>query len=89
MSIFGKDGDRHRLFSEHLVAEYPVRTEARGRIVDEWKLKPSRPDNHWFDCLVGAAAAASILGVMLPGTHEKPPERKRRIKLSEIQKAKR
>ncbi|MBE3063546.1 MAG: hypothetical protein IMZ69_00835 [Spirochaetes bacterium] len=42
-----------------------VRTEARGRTVDEWKLKASAVDNHWLDCLVGCAAAASMLGVSL------------------------
>gem|GEM_PF-4010529 len=21
--------------------------------MDEWKLRPERGDNHWFDCLVG------------------------------------
>jgi hypothetical protein len=26
---------------------------------------PTRPDNHWLDCLVGCAAAASMLGVSL------------------------
>jgi hypothetical protein len=51
----------HDLLFEHLTAEYPVRTEARGRVVDEWKI--SGRDNHWLDCLVGAAVAASIAGV--------------------------
>lgn len=90
LSIYGTNPDRHRLLAEHLVAEYPVRTEARGRIVDEWKLKPTRPENHWLDCLVGAAVAASILGVSLPGTPQMKPETKRRtIKLSDLQRAKR
>ncbi len=51
----------HRLLSEHLVAEYRVRTEGRGRRVDEWKLHPGR-DNHWLDCLAGAAVAAAMVG---------------------------
>jgi hypothetical protein len=38
-----------------------VRTEARGRVVDEWKM--GGRDNHWWDCIVGAAVAASIAGV--------------------------
>jgi hypothetical protein len=57
--------EEHRLLSEHLSAEYRVRTEARGRPVDEWKLKANAVDNHWLDCLVGCAAAASMLGVSL------------------------
>ena len=51
----------HDLLFEHLTSEYPVRTEARGRVVDEWKM--AGRDNHWLDCLVGAAVAASITGV--------------------------
>jgi hypothetical protein len=51
----------HDLLIEHFTAEYPVRTEARGRVVDEWKM--GGRDNHWWDCMVGAAVAASIAGV--------------------------
>ena len=61
------------------MAEYRVRTEARGRKVDEWKLPRSKPDNHWFDCLVGCAVAASMLGasVMDPaGRHAKRVKRR-------------
>ena len=52
----------HDLLFEHLTAEFPIRTEARGRVVDEWKCPPGK-DNHWLDCLVGSAVAASIAGV--------------------------
>lgn len=52
---------RHDMLIDHLTAEYPVRVEARGRVVDEWKL--AGRENHWFDCLVGSAVAASIGGV--------------------------
>ena len=40
LSLFGRKADTHRLFSEHLTAEYKVRTEGRGRVVDEWKMRP-------------------------------------------------
>jgi hypothetical protein len=54
----------HDMLWDHLTNEYPVRTEsARGRVVDEWKLSGTRFENHWWDCLVGAAVAASITGV--------------------------
>lgn len=65
LSLFGDKPETHRLFAEHLTAEYRVKTEGRGRVVDEWKLRPERPDNHWLDCLVGCAVAASIQGVSL------------------------
>jgi hypothetical protein len=68
LSLFGDRPEMHRLFAEHLTAEYRVKTEGRGRTVDEWKQRPERGDNHWLDCLVGCAVAASMQGVVLPGT---------------------
>ena len=67
LSIFGRKAVQHRLFAEHITAEYRVRTEGRGRTVDEWKLPVHKPDNHWFDCVVGCAAAASMQGAALRG----------------------
>lgn len=87
LSIFGRKASQHRMFAEQLIAEYRVRTEGRGRTVDEWKTRPDQPDNHLFDCLVGSAVAASMCGAALPGiqqSHE-PPKRKR-VKLSELQR---
>lgn len=55
----------HRMISDHMHGEYRVRTEGRGRVVDEWKLKPNKPDNHYFDCLAGSAVAASVVGCEL------------------------
>ena len=62
-----------------------MRTEAAGRTVDEWKLRPERADNHWLDCLVGCAVAASMQGAVLFGTDQKPRV-VRRISLAELQK---
>ncbi|MCA9090820.1 MAG: phage terminase large subunit family protein [Planctomycetaceae bacterium] len=87
LSLFGQKPEVHRLFAEHLVAEYRVRTEGRGRTVDEWKPRPNQPDNHWLDCLVGSAVAASILGVNLSAHQTVPNNTKpRRLKLSEIKR---
>ncbi|MGB2937727.1 MAG: hypothetical protein WBD05_05965 [Phycisphaerae bacterium] len=45
----------------------------------KWKLKASAVDNHWLDCLVGCAAAASMLGVSLfCGAGPKKVKRKRK-----------
>jgi hypothetical protein len=68
LSLFGSSPDHHRLFAEHLTAEYRVATQGRGRTVEEWKQRPERSDNHWFDCLVGCAAGASIQGAALAST---------------------
>lgn len=65
----------HDLLIEHLTSEYPVRTEARGRVVDEWKM--AGRDNHYWDCLTGAAVAASITGLQ-PTASETPAGRARK-----------
>jgi len=78
MTLFGKKPEHHRLFAEHVAdAESYVVTEGRGRTVHEWRAKPSRPDNHWFDCLVGCAVAASMVGVKVPGEGATTRRRKR------------
>jgi phage terminase large subunit GpA-like protein len=54
----------HELFAEHVAnSEIWTDVKARGRTVREWNHRPSKPDNHWLDCLVGCAVAASLLGV--------------------------
>lgn len=78
LSLFGAAAVQHRLFSDHLTAEYRVRTEGRGRQVDEWKIKPERRDNHWLDCTVGCAVAASIEGAALPDVFSQPARSNRR-----------
>jgi hypothetical protein len=75
LSIFGADPERHRLFAEHITAEYRVKTEGRGRTVDEWKQRPERTDNHWLDGLVGCAVAGSMEGAILFGTDQKKAPR--------------
>jgi len=76
-ALFGEKAHEHRLIAEHFTAEARVRTEGRGRKVDEWKIKPDRPDNHWFDGLVGSAVAASIEGVVMPEWAPAAPERRK------------
>jgi len=85
LSLFGRKAEEHHLFAEHLTAEYPVRAEARGRVVDEWKIRATAPDNHWLDCLVGCAVAASVQGAVLPGTEAAVTQSRQRIRLSELQ----
>ncbi len=86
LSLFGEKAETHRLFADHLTAEYRVMTEGRGRTVDEWKMRPERGDNHWFDCLVGCAVAASIQGAILPGTDGREPARRGRVSFAELQR---
>jgi hypothetical protein len=65
LSLFGTKPDDHRMFADQICSEYRVRTIGRGREIDEWKLRPERPDNHFLDCVVGTAVAAAIQGVSL------------------------
>jgi len=88
LSLFGRDETTHRLLAEHLTAEYRIQTMARDRVVDEWKLKAIRPDNHWLDCLVGCGVAASMEGAKLFGTEINQENRPARIRLSQLQKGK-
>ncbi len=67
LTLYGK-ADQHELFAQHVAgSETWVETIGYGRVVREWTLKPSKPDNHWFDCLVGCAVAASVSGLTVPG----------------------
>jgi hypothetical protein len=92
LSLFGRTGragvapanQQHRLLAEHLTSEYRVKTQGRGRTVDEWKLRVDGIDNHWLDCLVGCAVAASMAGATLFGTESKPVARPR-VRLSALQ----
>lgn len=79
-------GHDHRLLSEHFTAEYRVKTQGRGRELDEWKLRTPGTDNHWFDCLVGSAVAASMQGALLFGTGSKELPRRAKVRLSELQR---
>jgi len=64
LSLFGRSARAHELFAEHIAgSETWVETSGRGRTVHEWTPRPGEPDNHWFDGLVGCAAAASQAGI--------------------------
>jgi len=80
MSLWGDKTVDHRMFAEQMTAEYPVKTEGRGREVDEWKARPGR-DNHFLDCVVGCCVAACVQGAALPAWTANPGgvrKRKRR-----------
>ena len=89
-SLWGRDAERHMLFAEHITAEYRVKTEGRGRKVDEWKMRPEAHDNHWLDGIVGCAVGASMCGCVLAGTDKDTRTNKPRVKvkLSELRKSK-
>ena len=83
LTLYGRIPGAHQLFAEHLTAEYRVKTQGRGRTVDEWKLKPQSHDNHFLDCVAGCAVCASMLGASLPETLPAKLDRKPMIRLSD------
>ncbi len=89
LSLFGDNPDTHRLLAQHLTAEYRVRTEGRGRTVDEWKLRPEHVDNHWLDGLVGCAVAASMQGVSLQDLGDAAPPKRDRVSFANLQRGRR
>jgi hypothetical protein len=87
LSLFA--GSDHQMLSEHLTAEYRVKTSGRGRELDEWKLRTPGADNHQLDCAVGCAVAASMQGAVLFGTDIRGGMRKPPLRLSDLQGRKR
>lgn len=88
LSLFGDKPSKHRLFADHLTAEYrtAVSRVAGDRVVDEWSQKPTRPDNHWLDCLVGNCVLASMQGCSLDRVHNQERRRQRqRVSYAEMQ----
>jgi hypothetical protein len=78
MTLYGDDPNEHTMFCEHVAAsEYWVETEGRGRKLHEWKVRPERPDNHWFDCLVAATVAANMCGCNVAGEIRRPVKKRR------------
>ena len=59
------------------------------REVDEWKIRPERPDNHWLDALAGCAVAASIQGVTPAEAAAPAAPKPARVSFAELQRRKR
>lgn len=88
LSLFGRDRAAHRLYAEHLSAEYAVPTQGRGRQVDEWKLRPDRTENHWLDCTVGCAVAAAMQGAALEESQKSTTAKRQRRSFAALQHSK-
>lgn len=87
VSIFGDQPDRHRLFAEHLSAEYRVAVSGRGRTLEEWRQRPQHGDNHWFDGCVACAVGASMQGSNLEGVRPVlQHKRHERVSLAELKR---
>jgi hypothetical protein len=68
IGLYGTAKTDHGLFAEHIArSEHWVEVTGPYGTVREWSVLPTKPDNHWFDCLVGCAAAASMCGIKTAG----------------------
>jgi len=88
LSLYKASPSHHRQLADHIKAEPYVRTSGQGRELIEFKPPVAGRDNHWFDGLVGAAVAASIAGVSAMGHEVAKKAKRKRVKLSDIQKQK-
>jgi len=87
LTLWGKSPTTHKMLADHVgSAETCIRTEGFGRVVNEWNHKPSNPDNHLFDCLVGAAVAGSMAGASLGEQAGNGRSSGGKVKLSELQR---
>jgi hypothetical protein len=85
LSLFDATPNQHKLFAEHVTAEYPTPTEGMGRVVNVWKARVGR-ENHFLDCLVGCYVAASEQGILFVGQQEakgdRPKGKRRKLEVS-------
>jgi hypothetical protein len=88
LSIYGERPEQHQMFRDHLAAELPTKTFGQGRWLWEWAAKPNS-ENDYLDALVMAGVAASTCGAGLKEMTSIEPEKKAKVRFSDIQRAKR
>jgi hypothetical protein len=64
LTVYGRTPGEHEMLAEHLAAEYAEPMPVRGTVFDKWYARPDRNDNHLFDCVVLAAVAAGLAGLV-------------------------
>lgn len=82
VTLHGPKKRRHDFLALHLTAEFFTVTKGKNRIVEVWKMRPNRTENHWLDGLVGNAVAASMEGIELveiAKSQKQNKKRKRRV----------
>lgn len=73
LQLFGDDEEFHLPFASHLISEHRnwVEAKTKGRALWVWSERAERPDNDWFDAVVGCAVGASMLGSKVVGRVKK------------------
>jgi hypothetical protein len=49
LTLFNAETYAHRMYADHLCAEYSQMVVRNGTAKLEWELRPGKPDNHWLD----------------------------------------
>lgn len=65
LGFYGAEEFVHQKFFSHLLGESSSKLTGQYGTIDKWVLKPGQP-NHWWDCLVMSAVAASASKVKMP-----------------------
>ncbi|TWU18005.1 terminase gpA endonuclease subunit [Allorhodopirellula heiligendammensis] len=73
-TLFQRTATAHRMWADHMAAEYPTEVSASGRTVFEWKCRTGK-ENDFLDATIYAAVAANLAGVEHP---EAAPAKRRR-----------
>jgi hypothetical protein len=83
LNLYHQKPRHHQMFADQLTAETPKEIEdiGTGNRVIEWT-NPRTQDNHFFDCIVGCYAAASMLGCKLVAQEAVVPAVKKRKKVA-------
>jgi hypothetical protein len=71
-SLYGTNPRMHEPFAEHWCSQEREWRQLGDYGKWHWQVKPGSPDDHWWDCSCGCAAAASMLGIAVPGVYQKP-----------------
>ena len=73
-SVFKRSATGHRMWADHMSAEYPVEVTANGRTVFEFAVRPNK-ENDFLDATIYASVAANLAGAEHP---DQAPTRRRR-----------
>lgn len=76
LTLWGDSPQRHDTLALHWTSEKFKDESYAGRVVREWsKPKPTQPDNHWWDGIVGCGVGASICGAsVIPAAPRRPAD---------------
>jgi len=86
IGLYGTAKTDHALLAEHIArSERWVEVTGPYGTVREWTPLPTRLDNHWLDCLVGCAVAASMCGIKTAG-EALPVKKRKRYTQNDLQR---